>query len=90
MTLVFPGKRPASGNFSGKVTHKKFERRQRRASGGHGKDGWREVRIGLRGWRLHIVLEAWRDECGVKVHARVQRRRRMKGKGDPWGISDGV
>lgn len=66
----------------GEIANTKPQIGQWWAGGGLGKDGWREVWIGLRGYETHVVLEVGRDDCGVKVHARGQRC--------GWDIGEGV
>jgi len=59
----------------GEIAHAKSQSGQWWARGGRRKDGRRKVWVGLGGNITHVVLEVGRNECGVKMYARSQRRR---------------
>jgi hypothetical protein len=58
-----------------KVTYAKAKSLQRRVGGRIGEDGWREVWVVLGGGITDVVLEAGRDEGGMKTYARCERCR---------------
>ena len=57
----------------GEVTTAKGKGGQGRAGSGRGEDGRGEAWVGVRGLGPHIVLQTWRSERGVDVHAWGQR-----------------